>query len=238
MVVDFDNLAVKATRLDKFGENPGLHTTMTARLFAMLDIETLDLRNLHGESVHCICDLFYWCRELRRIIFNNISLPNVKTASDLFEGCCSLEQIDIIGIKPLFPSNRILQGMFKHTKLRQVDINDFVNTRKEMSAETFDYMFSGMQDIEYINMDTLYLRPKSSVFRSNIRSENKSMFMETPDTVKINLPNDKITRQVVLKSLIYCGWEPSNISKNCMLNNKPIDHNTVLIESAERIDFD
>ena len=238
MIIDFDNLDINATRLDKFGKNPGLHTPMTARLFALLGVETLDLRNLHGESVQCICNLFHWCRKLRHVIFNNISLPNVETACDLFDGCCSLEQVDVIGIKPLFPSNRILHGLFRHTKLKQVDINDFANTREELPAESYDRMFGDMQDIQYINIYTLYLRPRLMVDKSSFKYKNKSMFIETPDTVKINLPNDKITRQIVLKNLICSGWTPDKISHNCTLRNEPFGYNDVLMESAENIDFD
>jgi hypothetical protein len=162
----------------------------------------------------------------------------VDAAADFFGGCNKLAKIDIIGDRPLLPSNRQSSKMFAGTRLERIDINDFVGSKDEQVIETFEMMFAYIETLKEANLDNLCIRPKLETLRHKFQCSDISMFEGSPKNIKINLPNDRVTRQVVLKCLLHDGWYVGSIVENCTLEGKPVDFNTVLFESAEDIKLD
>jgi hypothetical protein len=242
MVLDFDKLEVKAKRIDEFntilGVRCGTGEVRHSKLFSTLNCQTLEIKNFHGESIQCAYQVFHRCKELKHLIFNNASLPNVDAAADFFGGCNKLAKIDIIGDRPLLPSNRQSSKMFAGTRLERIDINDFVGSKDEQVIETFEMMFAYIETLRETNLDNLCISPKLEILEHKFQCSDISVFDGSPKNIKINLPNDRVTRQVVLKCLLQTGWCVDSIVENCTLEGKPVDFNTVLSESAENIKLD
>lgn len=239
MVIEFDNLTIKAKRIDQFrGTQCATRSVRDYRIFALLKCETLEIRNMHGESIECACRLFGLCMALRHLIFNNVSLPNVDTAAELFDGCRKLTKIDVVGVTPLLPRNRHLFKLFSDTKIESININDFIRPNGEQIIESFEMMLSNMKNLKEANLDSLYIRPKLEITKSKFKYSDRSMFDNSASRIKINLPNDKITRQFVLKCLLHAGWHVNDIAEYCTLGGKPVDRDAILFESAENIVLD
>ena len=112
-----------------------------------IGIRDLDLTYFNTSTVRTnMQNLFAGCTNLKTANINNFDMINITTVASLFNGCASLENIDISGWKN--PNNiKTAQSMFKDcSSLKEVSLPQLP------SLTTMQGMFNNCTSLEKINM--------------------------------------------------------------------------------------
>jgi surface protein len=150
--------------------------------YNLVNIISIDLSNFDLSSVISTEKMFYYCQNLRNIIFpKDTTITNIESMKDMFNNCYSLKELNLIEMN-VFNVKNMKNMFYSCNSLESLNLSHF-HTSKVINMDSIFYGCNSLISLDISNFDLTGLT-NTLTFFSSLKNLNK---LENIKAINLNI---------------------------------------------------